>query len=85
MFWALPTAYPKAAGPGTYLDEALQGSACIADASLPVLTAGSSCHSFKLSWAVPIFSLLDTPTPPTWNEGGWSLEFIKACCWLVSC
>ena len=46
-----------------YLDEALQGPPCIADAPFPVFAAGPSCHGFKLGGAVPVLPLLDTATP----------------------
>lgn len=51
-----------------HLDEALQGPACVADAPLPVLTAGPPGHGFELGGAVPVLSLLDASTPASWNN-----------------
>lgn len=45
----------------TYLDEALQWAAGIADASLPVFAAGPARHGLKLGGAVPALALLDAP------------------------
>lgn len=61
----------------SYMNKALQWPPSIANASFPIFTAGSSCHGFKLSGAVPVLPLLNTSAPASWNkakEGIWWLR-----------
>ena len=51
-----------------YLDEALQRSAGVADAPLPVLAAGAPRHALKLGGREPLVVVFDAATFAPWTQ-----------------